>query len=108
MERLARLVMHHRIVVSIFWVAMLVSGVVASSQLTDRWSLDFSLPGQPGDDAENEMIANFGTSTFDTYIATVTVPQGDTVNAHSDEIAKIFSDAAANTDVKTRLVDFAT
>jgi len=108
MERLARLVMHHRIVVSIFWVVMLASGVVASGQLTDRWSLDFSLPGQPGDDAENQMIENFGTSTFDSYIATVTVPQGDTVNAHRDEIAKIFSDAAANANVKTRLVDFAT
>ena len=67
MERLARLVMHHRIVVSIFWLVMLVSGIVASGQLTDRWSLDFSLPGQPGDDAENLMIDNFGTSSFDTF-----------------------------------------
>jgi putative drug exporter of the RND superfamily len=107
-ERLARLVMHHRIVVSIFWLVMMAAGVVASGQLTDRWSLDFSLPGQPGDDAENLMIENFGTSTFDTYIATVTVPEGDTVTAHQDEIARIFSDAATIKNVHTRLVDFET
>ncbi|HSS68347.1 MAG TPA: MMPL family transporter [Nocardioidaceae bacterium] len=100
--------MHHRIVVSLFWLVMMVAGVVASGQLTDRWSLDFSLPGQPGDDAENLMIENFGTSTFDSYIATVTVPEGDTVNAHRDEIAGIFKDAATIPNVHTRLVDFAT
>jgi RND superfamily putative drug exporter len=113
-ERLARLVMHHRIVVSIFWVVMMASGIVASGQLTDRWSLDFSLPGQPGDDAENQMIENFGTSSFDTYVATVTVPDGETVAEHQDEIAQIFKDAATvpdpvtKQDTPVRVVDFAT
>jgi RND superfamily putative drug exporter len=106
--------MHHRIVVSIFWLVMMAAGVVASGQLTDRWSLDFSLPGQPGDDAENHMIDNFATRSFDTYIASVTVPQGDTVAAHQDDIAQIFKDAATvpdpltGKDTRVRIVDFAT
>jgi RND superfamily putative drug exporter len=106
-ERLARLVMHHRIVVSLFWLVMLVAGVAASSVVSGRLSLDFSLPGQPGDDAENLMIENFGTSSFDTIVATVTVPEGDTVAAHQDEINAIFKDAGTIANTKTRVVDFA-
>ena len=47
MERLARLVMHHRRIVTAFWLLMLVGGVVSAGQLTNRWAFDFSLPGQP-------------------------------------------------------------
>src|SRR4051812_17006384 len=99
--------MHHRIVVSLFWLVMLVAGVAASSVVSGRLSLDFSLPGQPGDDAENLMIENFGTSSFDTIVATVTVPEGDTVAAHQDEINAIFKDAGTIANTKTRVVDFA-
>ena len=49
MERLARLVMHHRRIVSAFWVVLFLAGMAAASNLSDRLSLDFSLPGQPGD-----------------------------------------------------------
>jgi putative drug exporter of the RND superfamily len=99
--------MHHRIVVSIFWLVMFIAGIAASSVVTDRLSLDFSLPGQPGDDAENLMIDNYGTSSFDTIVATVTVPQGDTVAAHQDEIATIFKHAGTIKDTTTRIVDYA-
>jgi RND superfamily putative drug exporter len=113
-ERLARLVMHHRIVVSLFWLVMFVAGIAASSVVTDRLSLDFSLPGQPGDDAENLMIDKFGTSSFDTFVATVTVPEGDTVAQHQDDIAQIFTDATTIPDPTTgkdtpvRVIDLAT
>jgi RND superfamily putative drug exporter len=100
--------MHHRVVVSLFWLAMLIAGGISTNVVPDRLSLDFSLPGQPGDDAEKEMIANFGTSTFDTFVATVTVPEGDTVSAHADEIGQIFKDASTVKDTPTRVVDFAT
>src|SRR4051794_16121231 len=55
-ERLARLVMRHRLIVSLFWLVTFVLGGVAAGQLSDRLTLDFSLPGQPGDDAENVLI----------------------------------------------------
>ena len=76
MERLARFVMHHRIVVSLFWLVLFVAGGMAAGGLQDRLSLDFSLPGQPGDDAENVLIENYGASSFDTYVTVVTVPEG--------------------------------
>jgi len=106
--------MHHRIVVSLFWLVMFVAGIAASSVVTDRLSLDFSLPGQPGDDAENLMIDKFGTSSFDTFVATVTVPEGDTVAQHQDDIAQIFTDATTIPDPTTgkdtpvRVIDLAT
>jgi RND superfamily putative drug exporter len=95
-------------VVSLFWLVMLIAGIAASSVITDRLSLDFSLPGQPGDDAENLMIDNYGTSSFDTIVATVTVPEGDTVSAHQDDIAQIFKNAGTIEGTTTRIVDFAT
>ena len=83
MERFARLVMHHRRIVSAIWLALFVGGLVSVSPLGDRWSLDFSLPGQPGDDAEQQLIDTYGVSTFDSYIAVVTVPTGETVEENA-------------------------
>jgi RND superfamily putative drug exporter len=97
--------MHHRRIVSAVWVALFIGGVFASSNLSDRLSLDFSLPGQPGDKAEQQMVETYGTSSFDTYIAVVTVPEGETVQDHAAEIAKVFDAAAASTS-PIRMTDF--
>ena len=105
MERFTRLVMHHRIVVSVFWFVMLVVGGFSASQLTDRLTVDFSLPGQPGDTAENKLVDEFGASSFDTYVAVVKLPGGETVEGSKDKVASTFKavhDAVPN----TRMVDF--
>ncbi len=106
MERLARLVMHHRRIISAFWLALFLVGGFAASQLTDRLSLDFSLPGQPGDTAEKQLINTYGVSSFDTYITVVTVPPGDTVAADKQQVAQVF-DAVGNSAPNLRVVDFA-
>ena len=108
MERFARLVMHHRRIVSAIWLALFIGGMVSVGPLADRWSLDFSLPGQPGDNAEQQLIDTYGVSTYDSYIAVVTVPQGETVRGNTDAVAGVISTAvAAVQDVKLRVVDFA-
>ena len=108
MERFARLVMHHRRIVSAIWLALFIGGMVSVGPLADRWSLDFSLPGQPGDNAEQQLIDTYGVSTYDSYIAVVTVPQGETVRGNTDAVAGVISTAvAAVPDVKLRVVDFA-
>ncbi|VXB15105.1 MMPL family transporter [Aeromicrobium sp. 9AM] len=108
MERFARLVMHHRRIVSAVWVALFIGGMVSVSPLADRWSLDFSLPGQPGDNAEQQLVDTYGVSTFDSYIAVVTVPSGETVEQNKDAVAGVISaGVAAVPDVKLRVVDFA-
>src|SRR5919112_2680644 len=95
MERFAQLVMHHRRIVSAIWLALFIGGLVSVSPLGDRWSLDFSLPGQPGDTAEQQLVETYGVSTFDSYIAVVTVPSGETVEANKDAVADVFDAAVA-------------
>ena len=107
MERLARLVMHHRRIVSAIWVVLFLAGMFAASKLSDRLSLDFSLPGQPGDTAEQKMMDTFGTSTWDTFAAVVTVPEGQTVEENADAIADVFDEAVATTK-PVRMIDYAT
>ncbi|MDX6297290.1 MAG: putative drug exporter of the superfamily, partial [Nocardioidaceae bacterium] len=90
MERLARLVMHHRRIIGAFWILMLLAGGFAASQLSSRLTVDFSLPGQPGDTAEQHLIKTYGTSSFDTYLAVVTVPAGQTVRSDQTEVDRVF------------------
>ncbi|HEX8305867.1 MAG TPA: MMPL family transporter [Jatrophihabitans sp.] len=108
MERFARLVMHHRRIVSAIWLTLFIGGMVSVSPLGDRWSLDFSLPGQPGDNAEQQLIDTYGVSTFDSYLAVVTVPQGETVEGNRAAVAGVISaGVAAVPDVQLRVVDYA-
>jgi RND superfamily putative drug exporter len=107
-ERLAHLVIHHRRVVSALWLVLFIGGLFSASALSNRWTLDFSLPGQPGDRAEQRLIDTYGVSTYDTYIAVVTVPPGETVAANRNTVSGIFATAAAAvSDVKLRVVDLA-
>ena len=109
MERLARLVMHHRRIVSAFWLAMFVGGLLAAGQLGSRWAFDFSLPGQPGDTAGQQVTRTYGVSAADTYVALVTVPEGQTVAAQRAAVDRVFATAlAAVPDLPMRVVDFAT
>ena len=107
MERLARLVMRHRLIVSVFWLAMFVGGGAAAGQLGDRLTFDFSLPGQPGDTAENRLMETYGVSSFDTLVATLTVPEGETVPESEEQVAAVF-EAAAAAAPGVQLTDFAT
>ena len=75
MERFARLVMHHRRMVSAFWLLMFVGGLLSAGQLGSRWAFDFSLPGQAGDRAGQQVTDTYGVSAADTYVALVTVPR---------------------------------
>ena len=90
MERFARLVMQHRRIVFLGWLVLFVAGGAAAGQLSGRLSIDFSLPGQPGDTAEHQMIKAYGTSSYDTFVATVTVPAGQTVQGNQAAIDKVF------------------
>jgi RND superfamily putative drug exporter len=89
------------------WLVLLVGGLFSATQLSDRWSLDFSLPGQRGDQAQQQLIDTYGVSTYDTYVAVITVPAGETVSSNRPAVAEVFATAAAAPDVKLRVVDYA-
>src|SRR3954467_10197596 len=108
MERFARLVMRHRRIVSGLWLVLFLGGLASASPLGDRWSLDFSLPGQPGDNAEQQLIDTYGVSTYDSYLAVVTVPKGETVAGNEEAVAGVIdAGVAAVPDVELRVVDLA-
>src|SRR3954452_23156835 len=108
MERFARLVMHHRRIVSAFWLLMFVGGLLSAGQLGSRWAFDFSLPGQAGDRAGQQVTATYGVSAADTYVALITVPQGQTVAEQRDAVDGVFTaSVAAVPDLTMRVVDFA-
>jgi putative drug exporter of the RND superfamily len=96
-EALARFVLRHRLLVALSWLALLIGGGIAAGPAAGRLSFDFSLPGQPGYETEQQMIATFGTSSADTLVPVVTVPAGETVQQHATEIAALFQ------TVRTRL-----
>ncbi len=108
MERLARLVTHHRRIVGLVWLALFLGGLFSSSQLASRWTYDFSLPGQPGDRAEHQLFDTYGVSSMDTYVALVTVPEGQTIEGNLRAVNRVFASAvAAVPNVKLRMVDLA-
>ena len=106
MERLAHVVIRHRRIVFGAWLALFIAGIFAAGVVPGRLGVDFSLPGQPGDTAEQQLIKTYGTSSFDTFIAVVTVPPGQTVEANKDAIEQVFHQASGVL-TKVRLVDLA-
>ena len=107
MRRLAEIVLRHRLVIVIAWVLVFLAGGVVSSTVADRMTVNFSLPGQPGDKAANKIIAAFhnGGNTAP-LIATVTLPEGQTITGNEDEVAKAFAAVAtADPEHPLRVVD---
>ena len=104
MESFARAVLRHRLVIAIVWAVLLVAGAAAAGPAAGRLTFDFSLPGQPGYETEQQLVAQFGTSTADTFVPVVTVPAGSTVAQRQDDVAAVF--AAVRTQLpQARVVD---
>ncbi len=89
-EAFARQVLRHRRVVVLFWLVLLVVGGATASRLPDRLTVDFSLPGQPGDAAEQRLVEEYGVSSSDTFVPVVTVPATTTVQRQRQEVAAVF------------------
>jgi putative drug exporter of the RND superfamily len=103
-ETLARLVLRHRLLVALTWLALLVAGAAAAGPVTDRLTFDFSLPGQPGYEAERQLVQTFGTSSDQSLVPVLTVPEGSTVQQRADQLAGVF-DAVRTQLPQARVVD---
>jgi RND superfamily putative drug exporter len=97
MRRWGEVVLRHRLVIVIGWMIIAVAGGGVAGTVSDRMTVNFSLPGQPGDTAANEIIAAFhnGGNTSP-LIATVTLPAGQTITGHEAQVAKAFATLATN------------
>jgi RND superfamily putative drug exporter len=84
----------------------LIAGMATAGQLSKRLSLDFSLPGQPGYQTEQQLIAQFGQTAENPLVAVLTVPAGQTVTGSRDAVGAVF--AAVHQKVpQVRVVDYA-
>ena len=105
MRRLGEMVLRHRLLIVVAWVLIAVAGGAVASTVTNRMTVNFSLPGQPGDTAANKIIAAFHNGGNTTpLLATVTLPQGQTITGHEAEVAKAFA-SVGSADVPLRVVD---
>ena len=88
-ERFARFVLRHRLVV-------VLAGSCSSSRrdrggpVTDRLTFDFSLPGQPGYEAEQQLIETSAPAPPTPWCRCSPCPRASTVPTGRDDIAGVF------------------
>lgn len=91
MRRWAEFVLTHRKLVVAFWLAVLVAGGVAAGRVSERLTIEFSLPGQPGAETAEKIMKKFGNGgNTSPYLVSVTLPDGQKVNDHEAEVAAAF------------------
>jgi RND superfamily putative drug exporter len=101
----AEFVLAHRKWVMAFWLLVVVGGAVASGQVSKRLTVEYSLRGQPGTKAAQQIGRIFGNGGYTApYLVSVTYPPGQTVAGHEAAVASAF--AAVETSVpRLRVVD---
>jgi RND superfamily putative drug exporter len=81
----------------LFWGLMLVVGMFAASKTSDRLTVDFSLPGQPGYETAKQIEEQYGNGgETQPYLPVATVPEGQTVDENLDAIDSVFDEIADN------------
>ncbi|NHC15073.1 MMPL family transporter [Motilibacter deserti] len=106
MESFVRVLLRHRRWVALGWLLVFLAGALTAARLTDRLSYDFSLPGQPGYETEQALIAAYGTAAPAAFVPVVTVPEGTTVEEQLGLVSSIFENVR-QTVPGVRVVDFA-
>ncbi len=105
MERWAEFVLRHRLWVALFWLAALVGGGAAASTVNERLTIDFKLPGEPGTQAADKIVATFGNGGHTSpALVTITLPEGSTVDKNAGAIHEAFTKLTADVP-RTRIVD---
>ena len=105
MTPLTAFVLRHRRWIVGFWLLALVAGGVAAGKVPQRLSTDFSLPGQPGYVAAQQIMRVYGNGGQAPSVLTVTVPAGETARADQGQIAAAFGKLRA-AERQLRIVDY--
>jgi len=89
----------------LFWGLVLIAGMALAGRTTDRLTIDFSLPGQPGSETAHKIQQAFGNGGMtNPFVVTVTMPQGQTISGHEADVAKAFT-AIGSAVPSVRVVD---
>ncbi|XUL93637.1 MMPL family transporter [Streptomyces galilaeus] len=105
MRRWAEFVLRHRKAVVAFWGLVLIAGIALAGRTTDRLTIDFSLPGQPGTVTAHKIEKAFGSGgDTNPYLVAVTLPAGQTVTGHEADVGRVFT-AAGTAAPGLRVID---
>ncbi|MGW3104368.1 MMPL family transporter [Streptomyces sp. NPDC001100] len=105
MRRWAEFVLRHRKAVVAFWGLVLIAGIALAGRTTDRLTIDFSLPGQPGTVTAHKIEKAFGSGgDTNPYLLAVTLPAGQTVTGHEADVGRVFT-AAGTAAPGLRVID---
>jgi RND superfamily putative drug exporter len=90
LTRLAHLVMDHRRVVAVGWIALTIFGAFSAQQVSKRWLEQFSIPGFSAYEANQRTLKTFGTGAQAPNIAVLRV-KGDVtkIAAARDTLARV-------------------
>ena len=92
MRQWAEFVLRHRKAVVAFWGLVLVAGILLAGRTTDRLTIDFSLPGQPGTVTAHRIERAFGSGgDTNPYLVSVTLPAGQTITGHERDVVRAFT-----------------
>ena len=92
--RLARWVLAHRRVVLVVWLVVFLTGAAGASSVSERLSLNFSLPGQPGYETAKQIAHLYGNGgEGPPSVIVVTAPPGRTIADEQGQITQAFEHA---------------
>jgi putative drug exporter of the RND superfamily len=95
MRLMARLVIRHRLLIGIAWLAVLAGAVIGVGHVSGRLSQQFSLPGQPGYLTNQQILHRYGVDGAEQpLVPVVTLPAGQVVNGARAALARAFSSVA--------------
>ncbi|WP_067690785.1 MMPL family transporter [Nocardia jejuensis] len=96
MQKIAQAALRHRRRIIAAWLLTLIVGGALATFTTNRLTVDFALPGQPGDTASHAVISTFGTAGQNSspLIVAVTLADGQRVGDHAGELKSAFESLA--------------
>jgi putative drug exporter of the RND superfamily len=108
LTRLAMFVLHHRRRVMVGWLVIFIAGIAGASSVSNRLSVDFSLPGQPGFTTAQQIDKAYGVDSYSgfTTVLVATAPAGQQAVGNAAAVDSAFR-AAAKPFPGARLVDYA-
>jgi putative drug exporter of the RND superfamily len=106
-DRSARFVLKHRWWVIGFWIISFLAGGVAASQVPDRLSFDFSLPGQEGYETEVKLAEAYNVGAYAGYIPVLTAPEGEKIADHKDDVKAVADKIRAIPNSGVQVLDYA-
>jgi RND superfamily putative drug exporter len=96
MRMMARLVLRHRLLIGLAWLAVLAAALISVSHVSGRLSQQTSLPGQPGYVTNQQILHRYGMDgAQQPLVPVVTLPPGQTAAGERAELARAFAEVAS-------------